>query len=146
MVEENYALLPLRNRTRYLFESKGPGGTVLKLIVFYPIEENLWNLGFGDLHKGQLDGTSMTNNHDVRRVLNTVAQAIHLFTEAYPESVVRVRPVDERRAHLYNLVFQRRYVEIAEHFEVLGWLGGEPSKYSPDRFYDTFDIYRKPSN
>ena len=146
MVEEHYNLLPLRNQTRYLFESKGPQGAVLKLIVFSNIEKNLWNLGFGDLRKGQLDDTTITNNHDVQRVLNTVAQAVYLFTEAYPESIVRIRPIDKRRAHLYNLVFQRRYAEIAEHFEVMGWLGNALSAYSPDHFYDALDIHRKPSN
>ncbi|MFN0175439.1 MAG: DUF6934 family protein [Saprospiraceae bacterium] len=143
MIENPYKLLPFRNQTRYLFESKGPKGVIFKLVVFTQIEGNLWNLGFGDLKKGQLDSTIITNNQDVRRVLNTVAKAVYLFTENAPERVVRISPLDGKRAKLYNLIFQRRHFEIVEQFDVFGWVGNERSVYNPDNFYDTFEIHRK---
>ncbi len=143
MIEAPYKLLPFRNQTRYLFESKGPKGVILKLIVFTQIEGNLWNLGFGDMKKGQLDSTIITNNQDVRRVLNTVARAIYLFTENYPERIVRISPLDSKRAKLYNLVFQRRHFEIVEQFDAFGWRGNERSVYSPGNFYEAFEIHRK---
>jgi len=143
MIENPYQLLPLRNQTRYMFESTGPKGAVLKLILFTQIEGDLWNLGFGDLKKGELDASIITNNHDVRRVLNTVARAVYLFTDAYPGSVVRISPLDGKRAKLYNLIFQRRHSEIIEQFDVFGWLGGERFTYNPDYFFDAFEIHRK---
>ena len=143
MIENHYKLLPFRNQTRYLFESKGPKGVVLKLIIFSQIEGNLWNIGFGDLKKGQLDSSVITNNQDVRRVLNTVAKALYLFTENYPESVVRITPLDGKRAKLYNLIFHRKHSEIIEQFNVFGWLGDERLAYNPDYFYDAFEIHRK---
>ena len=143
MIEEHYKYLAFNNNTRFLFESVGVKGKVLKMIVFRRVEGNLWNLGFGDLKRGQLDDTSITNNNDVVRVLGTVAKVVFDFVEAYPKRIIRIKPVDEKRKRLYNSVFRRRYAEISNDFFVTGLYENEREAYSPEKFYDSFEITRK---
>ena len=143
MIGEHYNYIASNRKTRYLFESVGTKGRVLKMIVFSHVEGNLWNLGFGDLKKGRLDDASITNNNDVVRVLATVAKAIYEFSGTYPDKAIRIRPVDEKRRRLYNLVFQRRFPEIRDDFSVLGILKNEKEMYSPEKHYDSFEISRK---
>jgi hypothetical protein len=48
MINEAYNLYPSTDNTLFLFESEGPKGKVVKVIEFSRIDDDIWNLGFGD--------------------------------------------------------------------------------------------------
>jgi hypothetical protein len=64
----------------------------------------------------------------------TVAKATLEFFEAYPESIVLIKPVDEKRKKLYNAVFQRHFKDIKPLFDVVGLINGEKEVYLPQKF------------
>ena len=63
--------------------------------------------------------------------------------EKYPDRTVYIEPVDEKRKKLYNLVFQRHFVEIEPLFDVIGYISEDPEAYSLEKNYDSFDIKLK---
>lgn len=143
MLEKPYPLRSLGNGTRFLFVSKGPKGAILKIVLFDEIEKDKWNLAFGDWSNGKVHDIAITNNNDITRVLGAVAQAVFEFSALYPERTIMIFPVDEKRSRLYNLVFKRRWLEIAEYFTVIGLIENERKPYDPNDYYDSFELIRK---
>jgi hypothetical protein len=140
MVENAYPYLASGKMTQATFQSLGPKGIIIKVIRFEYVKENRWNLGFGDFKRGQIETNKMTNNGDMAKVLATVAAATSAFLEEYPDRIVEIRPVDEKRKMLFNLVFSRRWEQIKEKAFVFGLKGNEREIYSPHQFYDSFEI------
>jgi hypothetical protein len=140
MIGEYYECYVSGKKTYFAFQSAGPRGVVIKIIRFTYIKENRWNLGFGDYKRGQIDSSSITNNGDVVKVMNTVARAIHVFFEEYPDRIIEIRPVDEKRKRLYNQIFSRKWIQIQDKFVVFGLKNKSAMPYSPFEFYDSFEI------
>lgn len=74
------------------------------------------------------------------KVLTTVAAATLAFLEEYPDCIVEIKPVDEKRKRLFNLLFSRRWEQILAKVTVIGLKGNERAIYSPHEFYDSFEI------
>ncbi len=140
MVENTYPYLISGKKTQATFQSLGPKGIVVKVIRFEYIKDNRWNLGFGDFKRGKIETSILTNNGDVVKVLATVAAATLAFLEEYPDRIVEIKPVDEKRKKLFNLVFSRRWEQILEKVTVIGLKGNERAIYSSHEFYDSFEI------
>ena len=87
----------------YEFVSKGPKGSIKKVIRFTQIDNAVFNLGFGDLDEetGEISDTIVTNNNDSRIVLATVAATVHDFTVNYPNAVVIAKGSTHSRTRLY---------------------------------------------
>ena len=143
MIDEHYRFLDLDNYTRFIFVSEGKQGKVVKGVLFTPNKSNRWNLGFGDLNKGMIDDSVITNNHDVAKVMRTIVKIVYLFFEHYPDRKVIIKPVDEKRKTLYNLIFQRHLSDIQTNFEVIGFIGRKKETYSSNKNYDAFEIKLK---
>ena len=73
----------------------------------------------------------VSNNADIYKVMNTVAVALYQFLEEYPERIIRIAPVDDKRKRLYNIIFQRRIHEIESNFDVFAKKGNKFEVYSP---------------
>lgn len=146
---EAYNLAFSPERSTFFFESRGPKGTVQKIIEFGPMPNGRWNLGFGDIAGDDWHDHIITDNKDMRKVLQTVANAIHLFTERYPGRKVHIQPLDRQRKLLYNRIFRQKQDEIRELFSVQGILlteeGAEngPEDYNSREMYDVFVLTRK---
>jgi hypothetical protein len=69
MIDEPYPLIASDDRAFYLFESHGPKGTILKIIIFSPYRGSLWNLAFGDYLNGRVLDDIISNNQDLRKTL-----------------------------------------------------------------------------
>ena len=145
MLNDFYPFTPIIEDTHFVFESKGKEGIVYKVILFASIEEERWNLGFGDLNlkTGDIDDAVMSDNHDAAKVMRTVAKAAFVFLETYPERTVFIEPVDMKRKRFYNAVFQRYYKEIEPIFDLFGLIGEVSEVYSPEIIYDFFELKRK---
>ncbi len=143
MVGEHYDYLPSNRLTYFSFKSLGPKGTIHKIVRFTHMDEDVWNLGFGDLRKGKLDTEVVSNNQDLVKVISTVAELVRVFLQKYPERTIQIVPVDFKRKKLYNAVFARHWHEIRPQFYVMGLLNEHWEPYSPDEFFDEFRLFLK---
>jgi hypothetical protein len=143
MINEAYNLYPSKDNTLFLFESDGPQGKITKIIEFALIDDNIWNLGFGDWQKEGISDTVISNNQDIVKVMNTVAQTVYIFLNQYPNSIILIKPVDEKRSKLYNTIFQRHLKDIELSFEVHGYIKDVIEPYSPLKIYDVLQIKLK---
>jgi hypothetical protein len=144
MIEETYPYVQVRDELVYVFRSTGINGVIKKLVIFTPTKNGKWNLGFGDWQNNDLDGSVMSNNHDVVKVIGTVAKITYGFFKEYPDAIVVVKPVDEKRKKLYNIVFQRHYQTIIKDFQILAHKKGHRKGiYSPKKMYDNFELSLK---
>jgi hypothetical protein len=143
MITDAYSYIYFKKSTRFIFTSEGAKGKIVKIIQFSYLENNEWNLGFGDAHQGKIDDLILSNNQDIVRVMNTVAKAIYDFFQIYPDSTILIRPIDEKRKRFYNSIFQRHFKEIIFHFQIIGISKEIEEQYSPHKLYDNFKIMRK---
>lgn len=143
MLKESYNYLASPDKTIYLFQSEGENGNIVKVIAFAPVGRNLWNVGFGDLHEEHVDDSVISNNHDIVKLISTVAKAIYEFSDEFPSRRIQIKPVDEKRKRLYNHVFRRNYEAINAIFQIKGINSRKKENYSPEKFYDKFELKRK---
>ena len=143
MITDSYPYFATNSKTSFIFESIGKQGNITKIILFTLLDSGEWNLGFGDWKNGVIDDLTISNNHDLIKVIQTVAKATYVFFEEYPESVVIIKPVDERRKRLYNLVFQRHIHSIELVFNVMGIIDDDDEPFTSKKMYDNFEITLK---
>jgi hypothetical protein len=67
----------------FRFVSNGNLGRINKVIQYDKMDNNVYNLGFGDENPltGQVDDTIVTNNGDMTKILATVASSIYVFIQ-----------------------------------------------------------------
>lgn len=143
MLKETYFYVDSDDKTEYYFQSEGPQGKIMKKIIFTSIEEDLWNLAFGDLKNGEIDDSVISNNHDIVRVFNTIAKMVYEFSNKYPTRHIKIEPVDEKRKRLYNNIFRRNYQDINDTFDIIGVIDNISEDYLPEKNYDIFKLNRK---
>ena len=71
MITDAYRFIAVQRKTRFIFESEGKQGKIIKIIQFTQLESNEWNLGFGDLKDGNIDDLIISNNDDIFKVIKT---------------------------------------------------------------------------
>jgi hypothetical protein len=130
------------------FQSQGNQGTIVKVVWFERLSENSWNLAFGDKQADSalLDDLSVSNNGDLRMVMQTVANIALEFMSAQPGKLLFIQPIDERRKSLYNYIFSKKWPEIREKYQVFGISGNYFDNYQPEKVYDLFVLSLKPGN
>ena len=142
--QEGYDLSENIEKTQFKFKSIGKNGTIDKLIEFSFYQENIWNLGFGDIKGDDWDDNVISNNNDMRKILQTVANAVHTFLEHYPERKIFIAPLDKQRKILYNRIFQQKWKGIEPLFSVKGirFMDGKQvfEDYKPTILFDYFII------
>lgn len=146
MITESYNYIDIKDKIEYLFASKGQQGMIIKIVSFTLLEDNLWNLAFGDLHEGDFDDTVISNNYDIVKIIGTVAKVTYEFSDSYPLRSIHIKPVDEKRKRLYNHVFRRHYDFINDTFQIIGVKNGTEEPYSPYNVYDIFKLKRRVSS
>jgi hypothetical protein len=94
---------------QFKFTSEGDKGTIEKIVEFEQIREKVWNLGFGDVVGDDWTDNVVSNNNDMRVVIQTVANSVYSFFDYYPDDEVFIEPSDYQRKILYNRAFQQRW-------------------------------------
>jgi len=80
-----YETRPNAEKTLFEFESTGEKGTIPKIVLFDREGNYMWNLAFGDKTDGfEFDDKVITNNHDLWKVIQTVANIVHEFLQPTP--------------------------------------------------------------
>lgn len=142
MIDKTYSTKSNREKTAFLFESKGPKGTILKFVLLENLGDT-FNLAFGDIVEGKLIDSVTSNNQDIVTILNTVAECVYEFLEVNPGSMIRIDPYDEKRKRLYNTIFQRKHREIEVHFEIRAVINEVVERYNSAKTYDYFLLKHK---
>lgn len=147
MKREAYETIPDKNHTVFKFESTGKKGSITKVVMFYHEFGDTWSLGFGDQRDDlDFDDRVITNNHDLQKVIQTVANTVYDFLEVHPGSNILIEGVDARRKSLYNSIFKRKWEEIRTRFTVFAVKDGNLQSYSPKNDYDLFVVSKKWGN
>ena len=135
------------DKLKFCFVSIGFAGEIVKLVSYDYYRSSLWNLSFGDANDDQtdFDYKVISDNGDMRKVMQTVFQTSLIFTDEYPNRKIYIEPVDRKRRVLYNRILQEKQTDIEQYFTIEGGfsnkIGNEP--YNPLKMYDTFVVTRK---
>lgn len=129
----------------YSFISKGVKGEVEKIIRYDWLEDDIYNLGFGDKIKGTnyVDDLVVTDNGDIRLVFTTVIRTLPLFFEKYPDHRVYFTGSDSKRINVYNYIIDKHIDRLADEYEFLGQQGKEFEPYQSNKKYEGFVIKKR---
>ncbi len=142
MLDETYPYKTANFSKFFTFKSQSEDRTVVKVVQFSQVQENVYNLGLADFDAGKLEFRVSSNNHDLVKVIGTVSEIIRHFTNLFPEREVFITG-EERRMKLYNLVIKRRWTEIEPIFWVFGLVEDEWTSFIPGEHYQALKIKRK---
>lgn len=93
MIKDSYDYFPSANKTLYFFESEGSQGKIHKVIIFTYAGKNLWNLAFGDLKNADIDDSVISNNHDIVKLISTIAKAVYEFSAEFLQESLLLDPL-----------------------------------------------------
>jgi hypothetical protein len=129
----------------YHFYSEGPQGSIKKAIIYAQIEDNLFNLAFGDWDEEsrRINDSSRTNNQDRDKVLATVAFTALDFTNQFPHVEIFAEGTTSARTRLYQMEIGNNLMEINRYFKIEGFVNGEWEFFLRGKNYEAFLIYRK---
>lgn len=131
--------------TQYEFISEGPRGNILKAVIYDQIEEDLFNLAFGDWNAElkRIDDTNRSNNSDRDKVLATVAATAIDFTNKFPDAIIYTEGSTPARTRLYQMGITHNLEEISETFEIEGYINETWEPFQKGHNYEAFLVRRK---
>jgi hypothetical protein len=143
-----YSKYPMKvgqTHTKYEFTSDGPRGKILKAVIYGQIEEDLFNLAFGDWNTKlqKIDDTNRSNNGDRDKVLATVAATAIDFTDKFPGAIIYTEGSTPSRTRLYQIEIAKNLEEVSESFEIEGYINGSWEPFQRGRNYEAFLVRRK---
>lgn len=102
------------------FFSIGPRGIILKRIVFIPTTSaRVYNLSFGDVTlNGEMSSYSVSDNGDRNKILATVAYAVDIYLEEYPDRYVFFTGSTDGRTRLYRMAVALNFDELSLKFDI----------------------------
>src|SRR6202012_4234802 len=89
----------------YEFFSVGPKGRVKKTVIYSQMDDDLFNLAFGDWNEelNRLDDSTRTNNGDRDTILATVASTAIDLTDRFPGIEIFTEGSTPARTRLYQM-------------------------------------------
>jgi hypothetical protein len=124
----------------YEFLSQGSKGTIKKVVLYQQIEENIYNLAFGDWDeiKQTINDRMRSNNDDRDMVLVTVASTVIDFLKYHPNSMIFAQGSTTSRTRLYQIEIIANLAEITNLFEVFGNFEGNWEPLERNKNYRAF--------
>ena len=142
---EKYSLVTDDKHITYEFLSQGSKGTIKKVVHYQEIEENVFNLAFGDWDEdGQrINDKVRSNNDDRDKVLATVASTVIDFIKHYSESSILMQGSTSARTRLYQIGIGANWHEISKLFDVYGSFRGAWEDFQGNKNYQAFLLKAK---
>ena len=86
-----------KDKLKFCFVSIGLAGEIVKLVSYDYYHSSLWNLSFGDANDDQtdFDDTVISDNGDMRKVMQTIFQTSLIFTDEYPNRKIYSRLIEK---------------------------------------------------
>ncbi|MEK7254021.1 MAG: hypothetical protein AAB316_04700 [Bacteroidota bacterium] len=77
--------------TSFSFTSVGDKGEIEKKVTITHYRGNWWNLAFGDAESDDnFSDTAVSDNNDMRKVLQTITNIAHAFCHKYPSREIYI--------------------------------------------------------
>jgi hypothetical protein len=142
VIERIYDVVASNDWLIYEFVSIGPKGNIPKTVIYQLIDENIYNLAFGDKDStfGNIDDLVVTDNQDTEIVLATVASTLFDFFENYEGTIVLAKGSTQSRTRLYRRYLTILLAIIEQNFLLLGELNGEVERFEKNKEYTSFLI------
>jgi hypothetical protein len=142
---DKYPVISTNEHLTYEFLSEGPNGTIKKVVYFQEIEDNLYNLAFGDWNEEEqrIDDKARSNNNDRDKVIATVASTVNDFVKYYPEAIIFAKGSTPARTRLYQIGLLANWHEISQLFIVEGLTNGVWLIVEKQRNYEAFLVRAK---
>lgn len=143
MEKPSYNFEVSNNGLIFSFESVSREKTIKKVVVYEPLVDELYHMGFGDLvEDNTIDYSVKSSNKDIKKVLSTVVQTMFLFFEKYPDKKVVFTGSNEIRTRLYRSIISKFVEEIELYFLVEGFKNdGTQEVFRKNEDYYAFLIY-----
>jgi hypothetical protein len=100
-------------------------------------------LGDFDERSGSINNNVITNNNDSKKVLATVAAAVHDFTLRYPGVAIYAKGSTPGRTRLYRIGITANWKSIISEYEVYGFVEEKWQRFKFQVEYDGFLVHRK---
>ena len=143
MKYERYTeLLVTSDYLEYEFKSIGPKGAIPKIIQLDTTQDReVFNLAFGNKRADEsIDDQARDNNKDRNKILATVAAALKVFFDKYPDKWVFFRGSTPERTRLYRMAITLNLEELSTEFEIIGALT-EKSTFKEGDFQKGINYY-----
>ncbi|MER0441478.1 hypothetical protein [Emticicia sp. W12TSBA100-4] len=143
MEKPSYNFEVSNNGLIFSFESVSREKIIKKVVVYEPLVDELYHMGFGDLvEDNTIDYSVKSANKDMNKVLSTVVQTMFLFFEKYPDKKVVFTGSNEIRTRLYRSIISKFVEEIELYFLVEGFKNdGTQEVFRKNEDYYAFLIY-----
>jgi len=134
MNAEKYAYNSEPTGLLYVFFSLGKKGIIPKVVIYEELQENLYNLAFGDYNPitQEIDDKSVSNNGDMVKILATIIQTIRDFFILYPQAILVIQGSTDTRTRLYQKIIKDNFSLIQTEFKVLALQKGGTKPETPD--------------
>jgi len=142
---EKYSVVTDDDHTTYEFLSEGPKGTIKKVLFYQELEENIFNLAFGDWDEKEqrINDKVRSNNRDRDKVLATVALTVIDFIKHHPDAVLLARGSTPARTRLYQIGILENLDEIGQLFDIIGFTDGTWELFTEGKNYEEFALKAK---
>jgi hypothetical protein len=145
---EQYPITSGSSHLLYKFHSIGPKGIIKKIVTYSKINDNFYNLSFGDEDEinGSLNDQVISDNNDSKKVLITDAFTALQFVNHYPVVEILIIGSSMSRTRLYQMAINQNFEEIDKLFDLKGLRNGEWGKFKKGINFDAFLIKKKVKN
>jgi hypothetical protein len=142
MTEPIYPIKFSKKKKTYRFKSVGRKGIIPKVVKFTEIQDNIFNLGFGDFdEKSQsIDDKKVSDNGDMVKVLATVVSITELFLNENPDVWIYVEGSTPSRTRLYQIAINKFFESFILKFEIYGSVNGVYEPFQKNIQYESFLI------
>jgi hypothetical protein len=143
---ERYQLKTSKNIRVFEFVSKGPKGSIDKLVQFSETNlEGFYNLAFGDKNPqtGELDDLAISDNGDMEKIFATVVATVLAFTERHPKALVYATGSTPSITRAYRMAISKYYTEITDSFKLFGETENDLEVFEKNKEYNGFVVIRK---
>jgi hypothetical protein len=142
---EKYSVVSDSGHITYEFLSEGPKGTIKKVVFYQKVEENVFNLAFGDWNEQtqKINDNARSNNKDMDKVLVTVASTVIDFIKHHPQAIILAEGFSPSRTRLYQIGIRANWQEIGKLFDIAGFREGQWEFFEKGRNYKAFSLKAK---
>ncbi len=145
MDKPSYSFSVSEDSLVYEFDSMSDIQIIRKIVVYEPLIDELYHMGFGDLtSNSDIDYKIQSKNKDMDKVLMTVVKTMFLFFENYPDKKIVFGGSTESRSRLYRQIITK-FIEKAElYFDIEGFkTNGIQESFQKNSDYYAFLISQK---
>jgi hypothetical protein len=111
---------------------------------FFEIDENLYNLGFGDFDAitNQIDDKVVSDNGDLIKVMATVISLALKFLDDNPIAFIFFEGSTPQRTQFYQWIINRYYDDVIHTIKIYGVNNGASEPFQKTKVYESFLIQK----